>query len=448
MSERVPMTDIEFLSLPGLTQQNHLYLYRRNSALLRPAIRAKVTRQAELDGRDLKDVSTYSRRAGKYRSVIAEPEEEEGSHVDRDEGRRPGESKGYDEPYGVALLPSMYRTVAESSLFGETLTVHDLGDKAVKHPRLDDIEDALDLIAKNAAQQTLCLLVPETHELVKSERWRAAVDAIGLIEEPMVTPKNYLLVARSYFPQSRLGDLRYLSNNRRFLSRLRTFVDQKPCTPFELSMQIDIIVLGEMEGGEFGATAEMEARRAERWVLPETLRRFLDSPDTPSLSALMKVIDGLRHHRMLEPQEILTRLYRATAGTLESRDRRYRRLEDPRHCVWAALLLANEDSFLKGNTFVSLDYVCQKYGRASGDSAWFTSIDGWQAIVPLLQISVPEKPNRLDKARLELQRALRDRLDAMRGQGVEWFRSLVCIQDQEATVLSSKPSSASVAEAG
>src|ERR1700688_877001 len=54
------MTDIEFLRLPQLTQRNHLYLYRTNSALLRPAARAKVEEQAKLEGRDIKDVTTCS----------------------------------------------------------------------------------------------------------------------------------------------------------------------------------------------------------------------------------------------------------------------------------------------------------------------------------------------------------------------------------------------------
>jgi hypothetical protein len=184
-----------------------------------------------------------------------------------------------------------------------------------------------------------------------------------------------------------------------------------------------------MDSGEFREINEIETKRRDRWVLPEALRRFLDNRDTPSFSALMLLVDHLRHRRMLEPDEILTRLYRATAGTLDSRDKRYRRLEDPSHCAWAALLLASENSFIKGNAFVSMDYVGQRYGRAAASPAWFASNDGWQTIAPLLEIGALEKLSRLVNARLELQRTLRRRLEAMESSDIAWFHSLIRSSD-------------------
>jgi hypothetical protein len=447
VSKPATITDIEFVQLPELTQKNHLYLYRGNSALLRSAVRAKVIRQAELDGRELKDISTYSQEVEKPRSLKAVSENQESENVGRCGSSGSNQSDDPEEPTKNVLLPSLYVTVAEVSLFGCTLTVRDLGDKTLKQPPIDDVERALDLIARSAAQQTICLLVPETHPVVKTDAWHAAVDTTGLIEEPMVKLDNYLAVARSYFPQSRLGDLRQLSDNRRFLTRLRKFVEQGTCTPFELSMQIDMIVLGEMEGGEFREVAAVEARRPERLVLPETLRRFLDNRDTVSFSALMRVFDRLRHDRMIEPNELLTRLYRATTGTLESRDRRYRRLDDPVHCAWAALLLANEGSFLGGNAFVSMDNLCQKYNRAAEEPAWFSSGDGWRAIAPLLEIRATKEPSRLDNARLELQRALRARLGTMRRDDLNWFHRLICLSEgREATGSSNKQSLMAIGE--
>ncbi|MGJ4899135.1 hypothetical protein ACQR2B_29180 [Bradyrhizobium oligotrophicum] len=427
MSKPVTMTDIEFVQLPELTQKNHLYLYRDNSALLRAAVRARVIRGAELDGRELKDISTCSQRVVKPRPLVLESQNRGSASAARDRLTGSGQSDASAEPSENVLLPSLHVTVAEVSLFGDTLTVHDLGDRTLKHPPLDDVETALDLIARDAALQSLCLFVPDTHEVVKTDAWRAAVETTGFIEEPMVTLDNYLAVARSYFPQSRLGNLGHLSDNRRFLTRLRKFVEQGTCTPFELSIQIDMIVLGEMEGGEFREAVEAETKRARRLVLPETLRRFLDNRDSVSFSALMQLIDGLHHDRMLEPNEVLTRLYRATTATLESRDRRYRRLEDPLHCVWAALLLANEHSFLNGNAFVAMDYLCQRYCREAAGTMWFS--DNWQAIAPLLEITATDEPSRLDKARLELQRALRARLKAMKGGEVDWFHLLVRLSE-------------------
>lgn len=425
MSTPLAMTDIEFVQLPELTQRHHLYLYRESSALLRAAVRAKVIRHAELEGRELMDILTLPQPTVKLRPVPPESQGREPGSPGGSGRADPDNSNASREFSETILLPSLRLTIAEPSLFGDRLAVHDLGDKTLKQPRSDDVTGALNLIAGDAALQSLCLLVPDTHEIIGTDAWRAAVEAVGMIEEPTVTPDNYLLVARSYFPQSRLGNLTHLSDDRRFLTRLRKFVEQRTCTPFELSLQIDLIVLGEMERGEFRPHEETETKRRKRWVLPETLRRFLDNRDAVSFSALMQVVDGLRHDRMLEPNEILVRLYRATAITLESRDKRYRRLEDSLHCVWAALLLANEQSFLNGNTFVAMDCLCQSYSRVSEATSWFASKTGWQAIAPLTEIAPVEDPSRLDGARLEMQRALRTRLEGIRGIGLEWFHDLI-----------------------
>lgn len=434
MSEAVTITDIEFLQLPNLTQKSHLYLYRENSALLRAAVRAKVIRQAKLDGRELKDIATYSERIARPRPLIIGAQDEASERAESEKSLGSGPSDASAGAFENVLVPSLRLTIAEASLFGDSLAVHDLGDETLKHPSSNDVKLALNLIARDAALQSLCLLVPDTHEVVQTDAWRAAVKTIGLIEELTVAPDNYRLVARSYFPRSRIGNLSHLSGNQRFWTRLRRFVEQRTCTPFELSLQIDLIVLGEMEGGEFRAAAETETKRRGRLVLPETLRRFLDDRNGVSFSALMQAADGLYHDRMLEPTEILTRLYRATTATLESRDRRYRRVEDPAHCVWAALLLANEHRFLNGNVFVSMDYLCQKYSRAAGAPAWFSSDDGWQAIAPLLEINTAKEPSRLDNARLEVQHALRARLEAMTGYGFDWFHCLISLaRDGEAT---------------
>jgi hypothetical protein len=422
------MSDIEFVRLPELTQKHHLYLYRDNSALLRPTVRAKVIRHAQLAGRELKEISTYSQHVVKPSALLAASQAREPSRSGAD-GRPESDKRDASAEVETVVLPSLHMTVAEPSLFGDTLAVHDLGDRMLKHPPRGDVELALDLIARDAALQSLCLLVPDTHEIVKTHAWLAAVETIGLIEELTVTPDNYRLVARSYFPRSRLGNLGHLSDNRRFLARLKKFVERRTCTPFELSLQIDLIVLGEMEGGEFRATAQGETKRRTRLVLPETLRRFLDDRNGASFSALMQLVDSLHHDRMLDSDEILTRLYRATTATLESRDRRYRRAEDTAHCVWAALLLVNEQKFLNGNTFMAMDDLCQKYGRAAEAPAWFSSDEGWQAIATLLQISTVEEPGRLDNARHELQLALGARLKAMSGYGIDWFHSMVSLAD-------------------
>jgi hypothetical protein len=430
MRRPLMVTDIEFLQLSELNERHHLYLYRENSALLRSAVQAKVTLDAIQEGRELKDVATYFESVELPHLLAATAEREATQQSQPLEGQSNlarGESavRGGDGDKKV-LLPSLFLTVTEVSLFGNTLTVRDLGDLDLKRLPLSDIERTLFLIAGDRTEQSLCLLVPDTHKIVGTAAWLAAVETIGLIEEPLVTVDNYLTVARAYFPQSRLGNLQHLSENRRLLSRLREFVEREKCTPFALSMQIDMIVLSEMESGAFREFHESGIKRRDRWALPETLRRFLDNRDEPSFSALMLLIDRLRHDRMLEPHEILARLYRATTGTLESRDKRYRRLEDPAHIIWGALLLANELNFLKGNAFVAMDDVCQKYSRATKLTAWLSAADSWQTLAPILDLGLIESPSRLDSARRDLQRALRGRVMALEDEGLGWFHELGC----------------------
>jgi len=395
MSMAATIADVEFLQLPRLDGKSYLYLYLEGSGLFRSAVRKKIVGQAEQDGRHLRDIA---------RSAI--------------EQRTPavGDAEGA-VPARIASVPSLHAMVSEVSLFDEpTLHVRDLGDATLEHPSLDDIARALSAIAGRSEQHSVFLLVPDKHKLIETAAWRSAVSAIGLIEEPLVTPETYLAIARRYLRASRLGDLSALADNKRFQSRLRKCIERATLAPFEFSMQIDLIVLGEMEGGEFRRTEDASAGRAARWVVPETLRRFLDRRDAPSLSALMKVVDGLRHDRMLEADEMLTRLYRATTGTLESRDRRYRRLEDPLHCVWAAQLLAAENEFMKGNVFIALDDVCQRYGRIDSAPDWIASHEGWRTLQVVLARHASGKRGRLDQARIGLVSALRERLRSM-GEG-------------------------------
>lgn len=244
-----------------------------------------------------------------------------------------------------------------------------------------------------------------------------------------------------------MGDLSALTDNKRFQSRLRKCIERAALAPFEFSMQIDLVVLGEMESGEFRRADDVNTRRVERWVVPETLRRFLDRRDAPSFSALMKVVDGLRHDRMLEADEVLTRLYRATTGTLESRDRRYRRLEDPLHCVWAAQLLAAEKECMTGNVFVALDNVCQRYGRIDSASDWIASHEGWRTLQLVFARHASGSRGRLHQARIGLQNALRERLRSMGEGQVDGIQlGLQGDSDQSVALSSNEQSAPAIAE--
>ena len=184
----------------------------------------------------------------------------------------------------------------------------------------------------------------------------------------------------------------------------------------------------------FRKTVETITTSKERRVLPERLRRFLDYRDASSLSELMVMIDWQRQRTMLEPAEIVTRIYRATAGILESRDKRYRRPEEVVHLVWGVLLLANEQTFLNGNVFVAMERVCQEYFRAAKDPKWFAETDKWQSMACLLEFTEVEDPSRLDSARLKLRQALRKRIDALNEPGLAWFQASVGRVESESPV--------------
>jgi hypothetical protein len=315
-------------------------------------------------------------------------------------------------------------SITEVSLFEERLIICDLGDREwIKLP-LDDIEEALWAVGSGAADHRLCLLVPEGHKVLARQSWQDAVAKVGLVEEPMVTVDNYRAIARSYFSTSRLGDLSYLSKDQRFAGRLKKFVE-KGCTPFELSKQIDVIVLTEMEHGEFIPVVEKKEERRERAVLPETLRRFLDHRDAASFSALMVLIDRQHHELLLEPKEILTRLYNTTKNMWERPDRRYRDPSGVAHIIWAVLLLGREPTFLQGNVFVAMDQLGQEYCRAAKETEWFAVTDEWQTVARLTEIREVRKPTRLNSARLGLQKALSQRIQGMNDTALNWFQPVV-----------------------
>jgi hypothetical protein len=421
------MTDIEFLELMEPKHRHTLYIYRGGSALLRKAVRDKVLEHAAREGISLRDIATYSQNVEKAENPRADSNRGSNEGIQREDATTSAVSDAVSSVESV-MLPSLHLTVSEVSLFEQSLALVDLGDQEMKKLRLEDIEQALYLIAGDGAEQSLCLMVPSTHPIIDQAAWIAATNAVAVIAESEVTLQNYLAVTRSYLPRSRLGDLQHLSNDRKFLTQLRKFVEKKTCDPFALSLEVDLIVLGEMENREFLQLDENVAIRGERIVLPETLRRFLDDRDGASLASLMNVIDRLRHGRMLESREILTRIYRATTATLQSQDKRYRRLEDPAHCVWAALLLSNERKFLNAEIFVSMDFVCQEYARMTVVPDWFSSDTGWRAIAPLLAVDIDgsragERMSRLDRARADLRNALVLRLSRAQSDDLIWFQS-------------------------
>lgn len=385
------ISDIEFLRRGDTREKAHFYIYRAGSALLRRDVRAKVEGAAAAHGRMLIGVPIGVNRAGRS-------------------------------------APSLYDGLSTSSILGIGLISCDVDTEKLKS---DDLEMVLTGLANHQFSHHLFLSVPHNHAVLQTPAWRAAVEKVSLIEEQVVNTASYKTIARNYLENGRLGDLGHLSQSQRFMRMLKKFVKEKERTPFALSMQIDSIVLSEMEHGQFRDSEKKPEARKAHLPLPERLRKFLDYHDADSFAGVMEVVDRQRHQMMLEPTEILARIFRATAGTLENNDKRYSRPQNDLHLRWAALLLANEESVLSGNVFVAMEQLCQEYYRAAKNSKWFAAENEWPSIACLMDVRAVDEPTRLDNARIELQAALRKRVDRLDDAGLSWFRA-AALSDERA----------------
>lgn len=57
MTGAATISDVDFLQLQKLDRTNYLYVYRSGSGLFRKAVRERIVRQAEQEGRRLRDIA-------------------------------------------------------------------------------------------------------------------------------------------------------------------------------------------------------------------------------------------------------------------------------------------------------------------------------------------------------------------------------------------------------
>jgi hypothetical protein len=113
---------------------------------------------------------------------------------------------------------------------------------------------------------------------------------------------------------------------------------------------------------------------------------------------------------------MLVRFYNATTKIVAGSDQRYKRNrgENPAvlpYLAWGVLLLKREHQLLDGNFVVAVERTLNEYYSARRDViGWFAHPDVWQDVAAQFQVAEVVDPTDLDRARKELQSALKARI--------------------------------------
>jgi hypothetical protein len=357
--------DIDFLQHEVTRRDHFLYVYKRDSALLRPKVRARIEAFAQAEG---------------WAAVRLTPNA---------------------SLEGQLIAPSLISDATFIACDGAQF-------------ELKDLKSTLEGIACASFKNHLLMMVREGSRLLEEAAWHRAKDAVGLIVEPTITIDNYRSVTRGFLKHSDLSDVQQFGTDDRFLSRIRTFVQGRNRSPFDIAMEIDRIVLTQMKDGAFlDGDPEFITDRGEQRI-SERLNDFLDNRTTATLHPLLILMDATLATGN-DPEWVLARLLRATANIVAGRDQRYKRNREGNpavrpYLVWGVLLLTR-GCLLDGNFVGAFEHLCQEYHSAARDpDRWFADAMDWQAIAVHLQATAVDEPTNLDKARNELRSAVGKRI--------------------------------------
>jgi hypothetical protein len=372
------MTDFEFLARQVEPRQHFLYAYKPGSAVLRARIRCSV--------------AAYAEKASWNRMSIW-----------------PG--------------LTLHGTLAASSFFADRFYICDASKFSV-----NDLEEVMAGIANDAFESHLCLTISNRSKLLERASWVQACARVGVIVEPTVTVENYRGITRRLMEMNDLTNIVHFGEDAMFLSRMKAFVQgQRGCSPFELSAEIDRVVLTETEGGTLLPARPAQDDAIGTGKLGELIARYLDDRSTGSFYPLLMFV-GMALHSVREPDRLLARLFRASAKVVAGSDRRYKRNREGNpavlpYLVWGTMLLRNEYALRQGSFVVVFEQLCQAYNAAANEAAaWFACPDVWQDAVRALAHELGSRPAGLDRAREELRSALRSRV---LGSGVDELQWLV-----------------------
>lgn len=218
------ISDIEFLEREVVDREQFLYVYGKNSGLLRSAVKAHA--------------ETFARRAGWNVTT-------------------------------VTTGGSLQAQLNAPSLFGETFVICDAANYS-----LNDLQGSLADLVDGGCSGHVLLMVSEGSELLEKEVWVRAKNAFGLIEEPRVTISNYRSVTRFLLRRSDLHGVQGFGTDDRFLGNVKASIqDSRGRSPRSLAMELERIIPTETKNGEVAREAR-QSERHERRVLSEALNQF------------------------------------------------------------------------------------------------------------------------------------------------------------------------------
>lgn len=314
----------------------------------------------------------------------------------------------------------------ESAVFDDVLFFRDLGQKDAYQPASEDLESSLFALAAGVLDRHVFLMVPTDHPIIGTNAWERAISAsnVTYIEESLVTRANLAGVLDELAIISDLSQLSQLVRTQAFIDHFSHFVPENGCTVSEISMEIDRFVLLPMAR----ATSQKRSRglAVRRRTIDIVQKGFLDGRNEAALSEILVHLDGLLFTNMLDRSEVIARLYAATASIVGGRDRRYknRDIANLEYYVWGMLLLSCDWSGGKyergGGCLVAFEKICREFMTIANPRAWLRQTDRWQRIS--VEIARPANADRgkLERARLDLMDALRER-SALLGVSHRWL---------------------------
>jgi hypothetical protein len=146
-----------------------------------------------------------------------------------------------------------------------------------------------------------------------------------------------------------------------------------------------------------------------------TLRDFVDRRDEVNLRAVLNHLDGLCFSEMLDQSEVLVRVYNATASMVGGWDKRYKNRDHATwtYIAWGMLVLSSDWSeakdYQRGSLFVTFERICRELMTVDDPKAWLRQTDRWQRIASEIARPADIKPDKAERARLDLVSALRER---------------------------------------
>lgn len=370
------MSDVQFLARqPHVLGDHAIYLYRKASWVLRPKVRNCILTLAQ------------------DRNWIVLPQE-------------------------VGLY--------ESTVFDDVLFFRDLGQKDAYQPASEDLESGLFALAAGMLNRHVFLMVPAGHPIIGTKAWERAVSAsnVTYIEEPLVTRADLAGVLDQLATISDFSRLSQLVRTGAFIDHFSHFVPENGCTVSDVSMEIDRFLLLPMAR----ATSQKHSRglAVRRRTIDMVQKGFLDRRNEAALSEILVHLDGLLFTDMLDRSEVIARLYATTASIVGGRDRRYKNRDIANwvYYLWGMLLLSCDWSGGKyergGSCLVAFERICREFMTIVDPWAWLRQADRWQRIAAEIARPADADRGKLERARLDLIDALRER-SALLGVSHSWL---------------------------